>query len=176
VNIEISQERIKKLQRVALVIIISYVVLYYGLLWLLNENYVVIATDLMSPVGIILSLIIMFYAIQLHSSKPSRQIWFIFFSGIAAFLIGDINWAYNEIVRGKNSFSPTGDAFYAISAILVTIAFFRHIPQKSIFSAVRSGFDMLIAMVIYLSLEATFILKPILNNAGRNRTVIKRIS
>jgi diguanylate cyclase (GGDEF)-like protein len=166
VNIEISRERIKKLQRVASVIIISYLVLYYGLLWLLNENYVVIATDLMSPVGIILSLIIMFYAIQLHSSKPSRQVWIIFFLGMVAFLMGDIIWAYNELVRNENSFSPFRDGFYAMSAILVTIAFFRHIPQKSIFSAVRSGFDMLIAMVIYLSLEATFILKPIINNTA----------
>jgi len=166
VNIEISHERIKKLQRVALVIIISYVVLYYGLLLLLNEKYVVIATDIMSPVGIILSLIIIFYAIQLHSSKPSKRVWMLFFLGMAAFLVGDINWAYNELVRNENSFSPMRDGFYAISALLITIAFFRHIPQKSIFSAVRSGFDVLIAMVIYLSLEVTFILKPIINNSA----------
>ena len=165
-NIEISLERIRNLQKLAVAILAGYVVIYYALLLLLNEKYVVIATDIMSPVGIILSLIIMFNAIRLHSSKKGKQIWIIFFLGMTAFLIGDINWGYNELVMNDYSFSPIRDAFYAISAILVTIAFFRHIPQKSIFSAVRSGFDFFIAMVIYLSLEAKFILKPVLDNTA----------
>lgn len=159
-----SHMSINKIVKVAGATSLAYLVLYYALILFLNHEYKAIVSDVISPLGLFLSLIMMFYAIRLHDSKHTKRIWILFFLGTAAFLLGDINWAYNELIKGKSSFASMGDLFYAISAILTAIAFFQHIPQKSIYSALRSGFDVLIMMVVYLSLETKYVLLPVTND------------
>jgi len=163
-NPEINWERIRHLKKNAIAVLLIYLAIYYALLLLIPSDYVGIASDLMSPAGIIVSLIIILYTIQFFSSKKTKGIWTIFLVGGAVFLIGDLNWAYTEFIEGVSPVVSTSDAWYLISAFLILIGFFLHIPQKSRFSAARSGFDVLIVMVIYISLEIRYILLPIMNN------------
>lgn len=163
-NATTSLKRINKLKKVAVAALLIYLVIYYVLLWVLKQDYAVIASDLMSPLGIIVSLIIMFYAIQLCSLKKTKHIWIIFFLAAVAYLMGDLQGAYNELIQGTNPFGSAADTYYSISGFLVVVGFFLHIPQKSKFSVMRSGFDVLIMMVIYLAVETQYILLPVMNN------------
>ncbi len=163
-NPAIARERIRKLKKNTIAVLLIYVAIYYALLLLIPSDYVGIASDLMSPAGIIVSLIIMLYTIRFFSSGKTKWIWIIFLMGGAVFLIGDLNWAYTELIKGANPFASASDTWYLISAFLILIGFFLHIPQKSRFSAARSGFDVLIVMVIYVSLDIKYILLPIMNN------------
>ncbi len=169
-----GKNTISRMTKFAGLATLIFITIYYALLLWLNHDYIAIASDLMSPLGLILSLIIMGYAIQLHKSQATKRIWLIFFLGTLTFLLGDINWAYNEIIKGKSSFASMGDIFYAVSAILVAVGFFLHIPQKSIFSVLRSGFDVIIMMVVYLSLEAKYILLPV--TSDRSLSTLEKLS
>jgi len=161
----VSQARIKKARKIVLLILIFYVVIFYALLLLLKQDHQIIASDVMSPLGIILSIFILFYALQYFSAKKIKQIWIVFLLAAATYLIGDILYGYDEIVGGSaNPFASTADLWFIISALLILAGFFLHIPQKSKFSLARSGFDVIIVMVIYLSLDFKYLLLPVMNN------------
>jgi len=160
-----SLERINKFKKVAIAVLIVYLVIYYGLLFLFKHDYAaIIASDLMSPVGIISSLLIMVYVLQFLSSKKIKQIWIVFILGAAFYLMGDLLLGYGEIIEGSSPFASTSDIWYTVSAFLILVGFFLHIPQKSRFSLARSGFDVLIVMVIYLSLDFKYIVLPVMDN------------
>jgi len=168
------QERINKLKKVSVAALSIYLTIYYAFILFLNQDYSVIASDLMSPVGIIISLIILYYAIHLSSEKKPRWILIVLFWGAAAYLLGDLQNAYDELVQGSRPFAAACDTYYTISAFLVLIGFFLYVPQKSKTSAMRSGFDVFIMMIIYLSLESKYILMPVMND--RTLSAIEKFS
>jgi len=159
-----SQDKINKLKKAAVAALLIYLTIYYGLILLLQRDYAVIASDLMSPAGIIVSMIFLFQAIQLCPVNNIRRIMFYFFLGAVFYLLGDIQSGYGELITESSTVTFWGYVYYTISTILLLIGFFLNIPQKSRSSAVRSGFDVLLIMVIYLSLEIHYILLPIMND------------
>lgn len=159
-----SQERINKLKRAAVAALVIYVTIYYALLLLLRKDHAAMASDLMSPVGIILSMIILYCAIHFSYEKQARWILIVLFWGAAAYLLGDIQSAYDELIQGSRPFAAACDIYYTISAILILIGFFLYVPQTSRTSAMRSGFDVFIMMIIYLSIESKYILMPVMND------------
>lgn len=156
---------LKRIKKASIAVILLYLTTYYGLLLILRHSYLTgIVSDLMGLLGEVLSVIIMILSLRYFSSQKPKQIWMVFIAGVIFYLIADMMYAYNELIAGVDSFASTADYWYTVSAFLILVGFFLHIPQKSKYSLARSGFDVLIVMVIYLSLDLKYVLLPIMNN------------
>ncbi|HWP96766.1 MAG TPA: GGDEF domain-containing protein [Syntrophomonadaceae bacterium] len=157
--------KVKQLLKYSKITLALYVSVFYGLLIYLKPHDAGMFSDIFSPLGILLSLLFMVWSIKYHSLHKPKKIWIIFSLGTFSFLLGDLQWAYNEIAHGGgSSFPSNADIYYSISAVLLLIAFFLYVPKKSGISAMRSGFDIMIMMTVYLSLEAKYIIVPEINH------------
>jgi diguanylate cyclase (GGDEF) domain len=160
-----STASLARIKKGTIAVILVYLTTYYGFLLIFRHGYMAAAiSDLMAILGEVLSIIIMILSLQFFYSRKAKHIWMVFIAGAVFYLIADSLSTYNELVRGVYSFASTSDYWYTISAFLILVGFFLHIPQKSKYSLARSGFDVLIVMVMYLSLDLKYVLLPIMAN------------
>lgn len=173
-NLDTDSPKINRLIKYSTIGLIVYLAVYYGFILLLNREDVALVSDLMSPVGIIASLYLLYNAVRLSPQGKTKWIIIAFLGGAAAYLIGDMQCAFGELIQGTQPFANSADFYYTISAGLVLTGFFLYVPQTSKFSAMRSGFDIFIMMAIYLSLESKYVLMPVMND--RTLTVMEKFS
>jgi diguanylate cyclase (GGDEF)-like protein len=140
--------------------LVLFLVTYYALMLTNNQEISVLVSDIMSPIGILISISIMAYGVWNHPAGKQRVKWIFFITGSIFFLAGDIAWFYYEIILKQAPYPSIADIFYLIQAALFLIAMFMILPKFNLF---RNSFDVIIAMTMCILVELKYILIPVIS-------------
>ena len=154
---------LKKVQNTSVIMLIIYTCIYYAALLLVDKQYTVLLSDIISPVGVACASVFMYISIKKIKNDKAQKIWKIFFAGIICFLLGDLYWLYNEIIMKSGMYPFISDVFYVLQSVFFIAALFLLMPKKNIFRLFRNGFDVLILLTIFMAVDTKFILIPLLS-------------
>lgn len=153
-GIQMNTKLIRRLKKSSIIVCILYVIMYYILILLLPKDMKEIASDIWSPVGGILSLLIIGYSIKCLDSNIYRKIWVFYFLGNLSFLFGDLAWLYFEILKGIGVQYPSiADFFYILTPMFYFVASIKLLRLRGICTSIRSIFDVIILMILAATLE-----------------------
>lgn len=151
---------LRGLRKRAATVIVFYSILYY-LCLLLFPSAQIVLSDLFSVIGELAAVTVIALAFRLQT-KEYRITWIAMLAGVASYLLGDVLWSVKELLFHQEvPFPSICDVFYLISSLIFIVGFFLYIRRENPFLFVRTGFDVLITMVIGATLIWKFELIPI---------------
>ncbi|MDQ1911707.1 GGDEF domain-containing protein [Paenibacillus sp. GD4] len=156
------------LLRRARMLVLVYALVYFGLLLVLQPPYGRIASDVLSPVGVMLSLLLMGYSLR-HQQGKLRRAWQLFFSGALLYGIGETLWRLQDLYVWQGSVPAaytTADLFFAVLPVVFIGAILSLLHSYRPMLTIHAAFDILITMVTIGTLNWHFIFLPILNPSG----------
>ena len=152
--------KLQHLQKITAWILPIYAVMYYAALLLFPSAKIMIS-DVFSVLGELIALAVIAKSLS-HQEKIHRLTWFITGAGVFFYMLGDVIWSIVELgFRREVPFPSVCDVFYLLSALTFVIGFFSYIRKQNTFLFMRTGFDVLIAMVVGATLIWKFELLPI---------------
>ena len=137
-----------------------YITIYYTLLNTLNDQALIITSDIMGIIGLSISLLIMTYASKRHASKSKKNIWNLFAIGIYFNILADIVWFISETMNNLESFLLVTDILYTIQSILFIIALYKFAFRKGNPRRTIKNIDLLIGTLIIVMIELKYIIIP----------------
>ncbi|MFX4262833.1 GGDEF domain-containing protein [Pelotomaculum propionicicum] len=160
-------ERLQSIRKYANIALFAYIVIYYGLL-LIYPGHKVIISDLLNPLGLLVSICIIGWSTKRQLAQYKKA-WAAFLLGNVVFLIADLLWFYYEILlKQEVAFPSICDVFYLISTFCYFIGVIFYINIRSIYNIIRTGFDIIITMVALITLCWEYILMPIYHDVSLN--------
>lgn len=135
------------------------------LLFLLPLELKIIASDIWSPLGILMSLVIIRWSIKHFERNEDRRIWILCFLGNLSFLFGDLTWFYYEIIKGLEVPYPSiADFFYILTPLFYFAASIIFIRRRGLYLSIRTAIDIIIMMTVSTTLEWEFVFKRLIND------------
>ncbi|WP_017813389.1 DUF4084 domain-containing protein [Paenibacillus shenyangensis] len=160
--------RFNKLVAATLLIII-YIVLYYGWILLWRDNDVVLnwGSDLLTILAGITAVVWLLSAFR-RGQKSCRPLWLLMALSCLSSVIANTIWFYHESILGSGfPFPSAADIFYILQPLLYLSAFFYQISRRlRTYGIVRFVFDIAIVMTVAICLSWQYILQPILDTPG----------
>lgn len=156
------QERIKenKTSIYATVSLLLYVIIYYTVLNVFDNQEFVLLSNIIGILGLTISFLIMMYAITRHTSRSMKNMWGLFAVGIFFNILGDIVWTISEAVNNLESFLLVTDILYSIQTIFFVIAIYKFAFRKGNPKRVIKNLDLLIGLMLIIILELKYIIIP----------------
>ncbi len=166
----LNQEKINKNKPLiyATLALTIYMVVYYIMLNILKNQALIIFSDIMGILGLILSLLIMIYAINRHTSKSKKEMWTIFAIGIFFYILADSVWFISETMNNLESYLLITDILYTIQSILFIVALYKFAFRKSNPRRIIKSIDILIGLMLIIMLELKYLIIPVLKLTIQN--------
>lgn len=156
------QERIKenKTSIYATVSLLLYVIMYYTVLNVLDNQNFVLLGNIIGILGFTISLLIMMYAISKHTNKSLINMWTLLAIGIFFNILGDIVWTISEALNNLDSFLLVTDILYSIQTVLFVIAIYKFAFRKGNPRRLIKSLDILIGLMLIIILQLKYIIIP----------------
>lgn len=164
------QEKIKenKTSIYATVSLLLYVLIYYTVLNVLDNQEFVLLGNIIGILGLTISFLIMMYAISKHTNKSIINMWTLFAIGILFNILGDIVWTISEALNNLDSFLLVTDILYSIQTVLFVIAIYKFAFRKGNPRRLIKSLDILIGLMLIIILELKYIIIPVFSLNSNN--------
>ncbi len=162
-------ERITKtrVRKIAVITLGIYILAYYitiGMFFGRQADLSQITSDILSLVGEGAAVLVIAIGLRWQKEKD-KIVWIMFLLGIGMNAIGDFIWTMYEIpFKLQVPFPSVCDVFYLLGSVFYLIAIMLYIRNEKIFDVVRTGFDILITMVVSTTIIFNYVMLPIWND------------
>ncbi|MCI1960005.1 MAG: GGDEF domain-containing protein [Clostridia bacterium] len=167
---------ISSVRKMAVVSLGVYVLTYYILIGMFSGDQIGLSktlSDLLTLIGEGTGIIIISFGLR-WQEKRHRAEWKMFLLGIMMNFIGDFIWSVFEIHFQKDvPFPSICDAAYLCGSVFYLFALLFYIRNEKLFDIVRTGFDIIITMVVSTTIIFKYIMLPIWND--ETITLLQRI-
>ncbi|MCX7614811.1 MAG: GGDEF domain-containing protein [Clostridiales bacterium] len=153
---------ILSIRKVAAVSLAFYILTYYVLIVLFSGRYIAfLLSDFMGMFGEVVSILIICLGLRWQKTWHKAE-WKIFALGVMMIFIGDFIWSIYEMpLKQEVPFPSVCDIFYLCGSVCFIFALIFYIRREKLFDIVRTGFDILITMVVSGTIIFKYILLPI---------------
>lgn len=147
---------------------IFYSAIYYIFLLLGSADTKRLASDILSPLGMISSLIIMGFSIRRMTKGTEKKAWTFFFISIALSSIASVAWRVNDIrFWGPPTMNTSMfDVLYFLAPVFLFVGIIAYLYRQSLSLSIQNVIDLSIAVIVAFILEWKYFLSPIVESTG----------
>lgn len=158
---------ISNIRKVAVISLGVYILAYYIIIYMFSNTQPGLSqslSDIFTLIGEGVSITIIALGLCWQEERSKAE-WRMFLLGVLLNFISDFIWSIYEIpLRREVPFPSICDVFYLCSSVCYLFALIFYIRHEKLFDIVRTGFDILITMVVGTTLIFKYIMLPIWND------------
>lgn len=168
-----------KCRKLALLIIVIYITIYYS--WLIflkgNEDMIVFGGDLFQLIAPFIASYWL-YKTFLSAADQERKFWLLLSLGCLFYFFGQAVWSYYELVlRVSPPFPGLADAFWILQYLLFLVALLYWMYYiKYTLSMIRFLFDILLIMIAAITVSWDTIISPLLSLTRLSNSLLFNIT
>jgi len=158
---------ISRMRKISVITLGVYILVYYVLIGIFSSLQIDLSqalSDIFSLIGEGAAIMIIVFGFR-WQKKENRIEWLMFSLGIGMNAIGDFIWSIYEIpLKLEVPFPSVCDVFYLCGSLFYLLALVFYIRSEKLFDVVRTGFDILITMVVSTTIIFNYVMLPIWND------------